>query len=83
MCGSVRSGVVFVGLAAAGAFAALTYKISKDTGKTLVESVSDVPGEATRYFNDLKVRATQAVDAGRSAAQKKQEEIDQRLRNQA
>lgn len=82
MCGSVRSGFVFLGLAAAGAAVALTYKISRDTGKSLVESASDVPAEATRYVNDLKVRATQAVEAGRAAAHKKQEEIDQRLQSQ-
>jgi hypothetical protein len=73
--------VVTAGVAVGGAVA-LAYKISQETGKTFVEAASEVPAEATRYWEDLRARAMDAVQSGRTAAQKKEEEIQKRLSGQ-
>jgi hypothetical protein len=83
MWAGMRTGFVLVIVAAAGAAAALTYKISKETGKSLTEAATDVPAEANRYWDDVRQRGEQAVQAGRDAARKKQEEIEQRLQAKA
>ena len=70
--------ILTAGVAVGGA-AVLAYKISRETGKTLVEAAAEVPAEATRYWEDLRARATDAVQSGRAAAQKKEEEIQKRL----
>lgn len=72
----------FVGVVIGGA-AALTYKVSRETGKTLTESFSEVPAEAMRYWEDVRARGLDAFEAGRTAARKKEDEIQQHLGGQA
>jgi len=72
----------FVGAVLGGA-AVLTYKISRETGKTLSEAASEVPAEAMRYWEDIRARGLDAVEAGRAAARRKEEEIQQHLGGEA
>lgn len=65
--------------AVVGGAAALTYKISRETGKTLSEAAAEVPAEAMRYWEDIRARGLDAFEAGRSAARKKEGEIQQQL----
>ena len=74
--------VTLVGVVVGGA-AALTYKISRETGKTLSEAVAEVPAEATRYWEDVRARGVDAFEAGRSAARKKEDEIQEHLGGEA
>ena len=72
----------FVGVVVGGA-AVLTYKISRETGKTLSEAAAEVPAEAMRYWEDIRARGLDAVQAGRAAALRKEEEIQQHLGGEA
>jgi gas vesicle protein len=72
----------FVGAVVGGA-AALTYKISRETGKTLSESAAEVPAEAMRYWEDIRARGLDAYEAGRSAARRKEEEIQKQFGGEA
>jgi gas vesicle protein len=72
----------FVGAVVGGA-AALTYKVSRETGKTLGEAAAEVPAEAMRYWEDIRARGLDAFEAGRSAARRKEEEIQQHLGGEA
>lgn len=80
-----RFGFLFttiVGVVVGGA-GVLTYKISRETGKTLSEAAAEVPAEAMRYWEDIRVRGLDALEAGRSAARRKEEEIQQHLGGEA
>lgn len=77
--GSVRSLVILVAGAAIGGAALMAYRISQETGKPFQEAFSDVPAEAQRLFADVKARAAEAVDHGRSAYEEEQDDIRQRL----
>lgn len=68
----------FVGAVAGGA-AVLAYKISRETGKTLSEAAAEVPAEAMRYWEDIRARGLDAIEAGRSAARRKEDEIQHHL----
>ncbi len=69
--------------AAAGAAAALAYRISRETGKSFTEALAEVPAEAERYFEEIVTRGREALDAGRAAAVEKQAEIEKRLNERA
>lgn len=69
--------------AAIGGAVVLTYKISRETGKTLSEAAAEVPAEAMRYWEDARARALEALEAGRQAARRKEEEIEQSLSGKA
>ena len=71
-----------VGVVIGGA-AALTYKISRETGKTLSEAAAEVPAEAMRYWEDIRARGLDAFEAGRSAARRKEDEIQQHFGGEA
>ena len=76
-----KSGLLFttfVGTVVGGA-AVLAYRISRETGKTLSEAAAEVPAEAMRYWEDIRARGLDAFEAGRSAARRKEEEIQQHL----
>ena len=77
--GTFRSMVVLAAGAAIGGALLIAYRISQETGKPLQEAFADVPSEAQRLFSDVKARATEAVDRGRQMYTEKQQEIDERL----
>lgn len=69
--------------AAIGGAVLLAYKISRETGKTLTEAAAEVPAEAMRYWEEARARALEALDAGRQAARRKEDEIEQSLSGEA
>ncbi len=81
--GKVTSSFFTVVLGAAAGAAYLAYRVSHETGKSYVEALSEVPAEAGRYWEELRTRGREAVDAGREAAQKKQSEIEEQLHGQS
>ncbi|MCJ7796123.1 MAG: hypothetical protein MUQ56_05060 [Thermoleophilia bacterium] len=80
-----KFGVFFATLVGAvvGGAAVLTYKISRETGKTLSEAAAEVPAEAMRHWEDIRARGLDAFEAGRSAARRKEEEIQQQFGGEA
>ncbi|OFW59266.1 MAG: hypothetical protein A2133_04905 [Actinobacteria bacterium RBG_16_64_13] len=48
---------------------ALARRASKKTGKGLVASLPDVPGEAQRLASDVKSRATETVSGVKTASE--------------
>jgi hypothetical protein len=81
--GKLGTGLLAVVAGAAGAVVYLAYRVSKETGKSLSEALSDVPAEAQRYLEDVRARGTDALEAGREAARQKQSEIERQLRDQS
>jgi len=77
--GTFRSLIVLAAGAAIGGAVLIAYRVAQETGKPLQEAFSDVPAEAQRLFADIKSRAAEAVDRGREMYVEKQQEIDQRL----
>lgn len=77
--GTVRSLLILAAGAAIGGAALIAYRISEETGKPFQEAISDVPAEAQRLLADVKTRATEAVDRGRSVYEEEQEDIRDRL----
>ena len=77
--GFVRSTLALLAGVAVGGSLLLAYRVSQETGKSLPEAFSDVPEEAKRLFEDLRVRATDSVNTGRAAYREKQVEIEGRL----
>lgn len=67
--------ILATGLAVGGALV-LAHRVSQETGKSLPEAFAAVPGEAQRIFEDVKVRAEEAVDRARQAYDQKQAEMD-------
>jgi len=65
--------------AAVGTAASLAYRISRDTGKSFSEALSEVPAEVERYWEEIRARGEEALAAGREAARQKQAEIEQQL----
>ena len=80
--GTWRSLFILAAGAALGGAALIAYRISQETGKPLQEAFADVPVEAQRLFADVKSRATEAVERGRSMYMEKQEEIEETLEEQ-
>ncbi len=77
--GSFRTFLVLAtGLAIGGALV-IAHRVSQETGKSWSESFTDVPGEAKRIYEDLKLRADDAFDRGRQAYHEKQTEMDSYL----
>ena len=78
--GFIRSTLILLfGMAVGGALL-LAYRVSQETGKSIPESLPDVPGEAMKVYEDLRVRATDALKAGREAYVEKQAEMGERMR---
>lgn len=69
----VLAGILF------GLFLLLAFRLSRETGKSLAASFSDVPGELQRLLTGLPARAEAALSAGRQAYDGKQAEIDEFL----
>jgi len=65
--------------AAVGSAVALAYRMSKETGRSLPESLSEVPAETQRYWEELRARGSEAFEAGKQAAREKQTEIEEQL----
>lgn len=81
--GKLTSSFFTLAIGATAGAAYLAYRISQETGKSFTEALSEVPAEAGRYWEELRTRGREAVDAGRTAAQKKQSEIEQQLHGQS
>ncbi|NLE10083.1 MAG: hypothetical protein GX630_01145 [Actinobacteria bacterium] len=77
--GTVRSLLILTAGAAIGGAALIAYRISEETGKPLLEAMYDIPAEAQRVVADVKTRATEAIDRGRSVYEEEQEDIRERL----
>ena len=61
---------------------ALTYYVRarhERTGESYLHIVRRLPGDALRWVDDTKSRATKALEAGRSAARDRDEEFGRRL----
>jgi len=80
--GKVTSGLFAIVAGAAGAAGYLAYRVSKETGKSFTESLSEVPAEAERYWEELRARGQEAVEAGREAARQKQADLEKQLGKQ-
>jgi hypothetical protein len=80
--GKLSTGFLGVIAGAAGAAGYLAYRISKETGKSFTEALAEVPAEAERYWEELRARGSEAVEAGRDAARAKQSEIEDQLNKQ-
>jgi hypothetical protein len=65
--------------ATAGTAAYLAYRISRETGKSLLQSLNEVPAEAERYWEEIRARGNETWLAGREAAHEKRVEMDQDL----
>jgi hypothetical protein len=77
--GKLSTSLGLATVVAAGSAAYLAYRISRETGKSFAQALGEVPAEAERYWEELRVRGSEAVQAGREAAREKQAEIDQEL----
>jgi hypothetical protein len=74
--GAFRSCLVLaVGVAIGGALV-IAHRISEESGASLTEAFSEVPGEARRIFDDVKQRAEEAVGRARRAYEQKQVEME-------
>lgn len=78
--GLIRSSILVAFGAAVGGGLLLAHRVSRETGKSLVESFADVPAEAQRLFEDVRTRADDAISRGREAYQEKQTEMDEQQR---
>ncbi len=74
--GCFRSFLILVTGVAIGGALILAHRVAQETGKSLPEAFAEVPAEAQRVFEDLKVRAEEAVDQARQAYGRKQAEMD-------
>lgn len=81
--GSLRSLFVLAAGAAIGGAVIIAYRISQESGKPFQEALSDVPAEAQRMFNDMKARATEAVERGADMYMEKQAEMSAQLGEEA
>ncbi len=78
--GAFRSFVILAAGVAIGGALAIAHRISEETGKNMGESFMEVPGEAQRMFTDVRARAGEATSWARQEYERKQAEIDARLR---
>jgi hypothetical protein len=67
--------VLATGIAIGGALV-IAHRVSEETGKGLAEAFADVPGEAQRILEDVRVRAEEAVDRARQAYDQKQADME-------
>ncbi|NLO27457.1 MAG: hypothetical protein GX113_04660 [Actinobacteria bacterium] len=81
--GSFRSLLILTAGAVLGGAALIAYRISEESGKPFQEALSDVPAEAQRMFADLRGRADDAMERGREMYMEKQEEMGERLQEDA
>ena len=78
--GMVRSLAILTVGAALGGVALLAYRISQETGKPIQEALADVPAEVQRLYGELKVKADEALEKGRSLYEEKQQELADQLK---
>lgn len=57
----------------------LARRIARESGKTMVEALPEVPGEARHLYDEVMVRVKDATQAGKEAAVAKQQEIQDYL----
>ena len=74
--GGIRSFLVLVTGVAIGGALIIAHRVSQETGKTMVESFAEVPGEAQRIFEELRERAEEAAGRARQAYEQKQAEME-------
>jgi hypothetical protein len=67
--------VLAAGMAIGGALV-IAHRVSEETGKSLSEAFADVPGEAQRIIEDVKVRAEEAIGRARQAYDQKQADME-------
>ena len=70
--------LLLLGLALGGAIV-LAQRRAKETGKTFLEALPEVPGDARRLMDEVTGRVREAVNAGKEAAGDKQAEIQSYL----
>ena len=80
MAGAFRSLLVLATGAAIGGAALLAYRISQETGKPFQEALADVPAELQRLVGDVKSKAGDALEKGRSMYEDKQQELAEQLK---
>jgi len=74
--GGFRAFVILAAGAVVGGALVIAHRISEDTGKSMGESLSSVPGEVRRMVEDAKGRAEEAVSKAREAYEQKQADMD-------
>ena len=74
--GAFRSFLVLSAGVAIGGALVIAHRISEDSGTSMTEAFSEVPGEAQRIFDDVKQRAEEAVGRARQAYEQKQVEME-------
>ena len=77
--GGLRSFLILITGVAIGGALVIAHRVSQETGKSLPEAFTEVPGEAQRIYEDLRARAEEAVDRARHAYDQKQAEMDEYL----
>jgi hypothetical protein len=77
--GGFRSFLILATGVAIGGALVIAHRVSQESGKSLPEAFADVPAEAQRIYDDLRARATEAMDRAREAYEEKQTEIDAHL----
>lgn len=80
MAGTFRSLLVLATGAAIGAAALLAYRISQETGKPFQEALAEVPNELQRLIADVRVKAGDALEKGRTMYEEKQQGLAEQLR---
>jgi len=80
MAGAFRSLLVLATGVAIGGAALLAYRISQETGKPFQEALADVPAELQRLVGDVKSKAGDALEKGRSMYEDKQHELAEQLK---
>jgi hypothetical protein len=78
--GLIRSSILVAAGAALGGGLLLAHRVSQETGKSLAESLAEVPSEAQKLFGELRTRADGALARGRDAYQQKQAEMEEHMR---
>lgn len=80
----MRGVTTFLGVAAVGAAAYVYHRaqqLSEQEGRPLGDVLREMPGRLASDFNSIGDDFKAATDDGRQAAQDRQDEIDEELRN--
>ena len=71
-----RSFLILAAGAAIGGALVIAHRISEESGTSMTEALSEVPGEAQRIYEDVKQRAEEAVNRARQTYEQKQVEME-------
>ena len=71
-----RSFLILAAGAAIGGALVIAHRISEESGTSMTEALSEVPGEAQRIFDDVKQKAEEAVGRARQTYEQKQVEME-------